>query len=308
MKKEFPINRVVFLILVLSLAVSACQPAATPVPATMTPSPVWTPTPTSTPIPQEMSITELAGRCEQLATDKREVIVEGAIYLPEESVSGYTIDGVTWLGMNLVNTDRVHLLVEVGEDMNTMNMLPTLFSEKDLILRADDGRLILNRHRIRITGTLKYREDKPDQECELFANNIESLEGPAIFEPMEITVEELLDGDEINDCQMVEYSNQLVRMRGWITVNENDTTCWYGRCRTPFSDGTGQMIAQLSNGGGNNSIGGLEGPYDIANVHLYDQEGMEVDPGDLIFIGQITGISEYCQITVYTILPGETQK
>jgi hypothetical protein len=308
MKTRSPFVKFLPASILVIILFSSCQ--AQPVQDIPTAIPTASPTATITPTPQplQISITKLVQECEQLAAEKRTVIIEGAVMLPDETVSGYEIDGVRWLGMKLISSEQVRLLTRVGTEAATMNDLPALFSEKDLVIRASDGRSILDRHRVRISGTVKYRKDKPEKSCEVFADVIESLEDPAVLEPRDLSIEELLDNDEIDDCQLVEATNQLIRMRGWIIVNDDTTTCWNGRCRTPFSDGTGQLIVQLSNGGGSNSFGMLAAPYLQENARVFDQEGGLADPADVILIGQITGIaSEYCLLTVYTILPSGSE-
>ena len=301
MRSRSPIKNLLPLLALIIFVFSACQPQVTQQPPTPTVIPTATITPTAQPL--QITIGKLIDDCEQLAAEKQIVILEGAIMLPDESVTGYEIDGVRWLGMDLIKTSKVKVLVRVGTEAGTMNDLPSLFSEKDLVIRAADGGIILDRHRVRITGRPKYKANDPDRRCELFVDEIDTLEKPEVLIPKEMTIQELLNNDRINDCKDVEAANQLVRMRGWITVNDNDTVCTYGSCRTPFSDGSGRMMVKLANGGGSNSIGMLTAPYLLENVRLLDQNGEEAKPSDVTFIGQITGISEYCLLTVYTILP-----
>lgn len=305
MNLHSPVIRILIPLALLIFLFSACEPQVAVVPPTATPFPTWTPTPT--PGPEAMRVVELISRCEELSASGRQVIVEGALFLPSETIYGYTIEDALWLGLNLIEGNRITILVKVGQGQSSMEPLPNLFAEKDLIVHASDGGTILDRHRVRITGRPKYKADDPDRYCELFVDEIDSLEKPEVLVPRDITMQELLNNDRIDDCSDLEEANQLVRIRGWITVNEKDTVCSYGSCRTPFFDGSSRMMVKIANGGGANSIGGLDMSYQLSTVSLFDQDGRKANPADVTFIGQITGIPEYCLLTVYTILPAGSE-
>jgi hypothetical protein len=288
------------LILVLVVLIPACQPQVVEVPPTSTPFPSWTPTPT--PGPEQMGVVELISRCEELSITQRQVILEGMLFLPSDTIYGYTIDGELWLGINLVKGNRITVLVKVGEGAAAMNPLPERFTEKDLIIHTSDDRIVLDRHRVRITGRPNYKSDDPDRRCELFVDDIYTLEKPEVLVPLEITIEELLNNDHINDCSDLEAENQLVQLKGQVLIN-TDTTCWNGRCRTPFQDGSGKTEVEISTGGGGNTISPMPIPYQSTDLHVYDSQGMEIDSGNVVLIGAVSGLEGICRVTVYTILP-----
>lgn len=280
-------------------------PTLTPSPLpTLTPS--LTPTVTSTPEPQRMSISDLLNNCQALSDQKREVILSGKIYLPEGSILGYKLEGDTWWGIQLVSSDKMIVLVKMGDDPGTMAPLPDQYSGKDLLLHASDGQKILEGHMVLITGRPKYRTDNLERACEVFATTIVSQESSDVLIPIDLKVKDLFDGDRKNDCSLLTKTSQLVRLSGSLVVDK-DTSCWMDDCTLVLKDDTGRLRIVISTLGLNNRMTGLAPPYRSSDLQVFDGQGIQIDGSLVQLIGVVTGTDEflYCSLKVYEISAGE---
>lgn len=276
----------------------ACQPP-TPQP-TATPQP--TPTITPTLAPQQMEIGTLLQNCASLDEQDSTVILTGKIFLPDETVYGY--DG--WYGMNLITGARINVLFQVGSGANTMNDLPQYFFEQDLVIRADDGRVIRHGHEVRVTGRPKYRADSETRRCELFVDRVESLMPEDVLQPMDLTIEELNDGDTVNDCSDLEYTRQFVRLTGALRIDEYTSLCQLKKCKVIFEDATGSAAVIILEGEGANRMAGLPETFTSQDLLVMDQNGELVDNMNLSLVGVVAmSDSSDCEMTVYEIEKGK---
>lgn len=280
-------------------------PTLTPSPLpTLTPS--LTPTVTSTPEPQRMNISDLLNNCQALSDHKREVILSGKIYLPEGSIFGYKTEGDTWWGLQLVTSEKITVLVKMGDGPGTMDALPEQYSWKDLVVRAADGQKVLTGHQVLITGRPKYRTDNPERACEVFASTIVSQESPDVLIPIDLQVKDLFDADRKNDCSILTKTSQLVRLSGALTVDK-DTSCWMNECALVLKDATGKVKVVLSTLGNRNMMTNLTPPYQSSDLQVFDWGGEQGDGSRFQLVGVVTGTDEflYCSLKVYEIYLSE---
>ncbi len=293
-------NRYFFgLLLMMSLVlICACQPPTPRPTATAQPTPTITPTPA----PQPMEIEELLQNCASLDEQDVTVILTGKVFLPPESVYGY--EG--WYGMNLITGTRVNALFQVGTGANTMNDLPHYFFEQDLVIRADDGRIIRHGHQVRVTGRPRYRADSENRRCEIFVDRVDSLMPEDVLQPLDLTVEELNDDDTVNDCSDLEFSRQFVRLSGELRIDEFTSLCQLKNCKVTFEDPTGSADVMILEGEGPNHMAALPETPTNQDLQVRDQNGDLVDNANLSLIGVVSLSDKYeCEMTVYEIEKGK---
>lgn len=293
-RKRFLIGLLSLFVIVL---ICACQPS-TPQP---TATPLPTPTITPTLAPQQMDIGTLLQNCERLDEQDATVILTGKVFLPAEAVYGY--EG--WYGMNLISSARINVLFQVGTGLNMMNDLPQYFFEQDLVIRADDGRIIRHAHEVRVTGRPKYRADSETRRCELFVDRVESLMPADVLQPVELTIEELNDGDTVNDCSDLEFSRQFVRLTGLLRLDEYTSLCQLKNCKATFEDATGSATVMLLEGEGPNHMAALPETFTSQDLQVMDQNGELVDNANLSLVGVVAmDDSDSCKMIVYEVEKG----
>lgn len=293
-------NRYFFgLLLMMSLVlICACQPPTPQPTATAQPTPTITPTLA----PQPMKIEDLLQNCASLDEQDVTVILTGKVFLPAETVYGY--EG--WYGMNLITGTRVNALFQVGTGANTMNDLPHYFFEQDLVIRADDGRIIRHGHEVRVTGRPKYRADSENRRCEIFVDKVESLMPEDVLQPLDLTIEELNDGDTVNDCSDLEYSRQFVRLSGELRVDEYTSLCQLKNCKVTFKDATGSADVMILEGERPNHMAALPEAPTTRDLQVRDQNGDLVDNAHLSLVGVVSmSDKNECELTVYEVEKGK---
>lgn len=286
------------LALIFLVLLCACQPPTPP------PTPSVPPTPTITPMPapQAMEIETLLQNCDSLDEQDASVILTGRVFLPGETVYGY--EG--WYGMDLVTGTRINVLFQVGTGANTMNDLPQYFFEQDLLIRADDGRIIRHGHEVRVTGRPKYRDESETRQCELFVDRIESLMPEGVLQPLDLTIEELNDGDTVNDCSDLEFSRQFVRLTGKLRIDEYASLCQLKQCKVTFEDTTGSIAVMILEGEGPNQMMSLPEVFTNQDLQVFDQNGNLVDNINVSLVGVVAvSDSSECEMTVYEVEKGE---
>lgn len=268
---------------------------ATPTPtATSTPTPTLTPTITPTPTPQTLRIEQVWENCEQLAQDGREIWVSGKVFMPKWRIIGYQ----GYKGMNFneyLDTDErsLTILLEVGDGMQTMNALPDYFTERDLVIRSDDGQEIRHGHTLQILGLPKYKQDS--KRCEIWPSRIESLMSDQVIIPAEIEINSLTT----NRCSMLATQKQFITLMGSISNwGAAAKSCNMGICLLEFSDGTGKIRVTFVQGEQPSSL--YLSPENKAN--LIDNAGNPVNLQDeLILSGVLYAELEGCTLSVYEI-------
>lgn len=297
------------------LASLQATPTASPSPTvTLTPTATWTPTPTltptitPTPTPQNLSIEQVWENCEQLAQDGREVWVSGLLFLPKWKIIGYP----GWKGLDLkeiMEEDQLSLtiLVEVGDGPNTMNSLPQYFTERDLVVRADQGQEIRHGHSVAVFGIPSFKPDTG--RCEIRASKIETLVSPEALVPEVVTIsfiqevyEEVTFGGVIwyvKNCALLSEARQFITVKGSL-VNWRDAlkSCTSGICTLEFSDGSGKLRVSFVQGDQPSSL--FLSPENKAS--LIDLDGKLLNLQDqLILTGMMYAEFEGCTLSVYEI-------
>jgi len=297
-------TRDICLILMLTILLTACSgvelPAATALPpmVTLTPAPTQTPTITPTLAPREMAISELLEDCEELATSKVPVILAGTIFLPDETIYGY----VGWYGVDLISSARVRALLNLGTGPNQMEDLPQYFHEQDLLIHAADSRLIRHGHAVTVTGWANYRADNEERRCEVYVDSVISNMPATVLEPVDVTIGELLDGNEVNDCDDLEFSRQFVRLTGAVRLDDYTSKCQLGMCRITFADDTGEAFVYLLEGEGVNRMKSLPEAFSGLDLVIKDKQGVTVNNRALSLVGvtrQGDGVA--CEMIVYEV-------
>ncbi len=302
-----------FLLCLLLACLSACGPVTaliagpsqTPVPSltptpsltattTFTPTPTLTPTITPTPTPQTLTIDQVLQSCEQLAQDGREVWVSGKIFLPKWKIIGYT----GYKGLNLnehLDEDQrsIMLVMEVGAGPQTMNPLPPYFTERDLVVRAENGQEIRHGHSVKVLGVPKYKQDS--RRCELWPSRVESLMSAQVFIP----VEEKIGSLTTNKCSLLSTDKQFVSLTGSISNwGAATSSCTLGICLLQFNDGSGKMRVTFVQGDQPSSL--FISPENKAS--LIDALGNPLSLQEkLILTGVLYAELEGCTLSVYLI-------
>jgi len=286
------------LTLLLFTALCACQTSTPPPTPTIQPTPTITPTPA----PQAMEIDTLLQNCASLDEQDATVILTGRVFMPDEAVYGY--EG--WYGMNLVSGPRINVLFQVGTGANTMDDLPPYFFEQDLVIRAYDNKIIRHGHEVRVTGRPKYRADSETRRCELFADRVESLMPADVLQPVDLTIEELNDGDTVNDCSDLEFSRQFVRLTGLLRIDEYTSLCQVKKCKVTFEDSTGSAAVMILEGEGPNHMLTLPEVFTSQDLKIFDQNGDLVDNTHVSLVG-VAALSDNkeCKMIVYEVEKGE---
>jgi len=293
-------------ILITAFMITACQtPAVAPAPTvapSLTPLPTATPTVTPTPAPREIEISNLLEECEPLAAGHIPVILSGNVFLPDETIYGYK----GWYGVDLISTQRVRVLFSVGTGTNQMEDLPQYFHEQDLLIHSADGGLIRHGHKVKLTGRVNYRADSDNRRCEVYVDNVVSLMPQTVLEPLDVTLEELLDGDEIADCDDLEFSRQFVRLSGAVTLDDNTSRCQAGVCTLTFADRTGSATVYLLEGEGANQMRTLPDQFSNQDLVIRDKTGALVNNHQLQLVGVTRqGDIGKCELIVYRVEAGE---
>ncbi len=283
------------------LAALQATPTASPSPTvTLTPTATWTPTPTltptitPTPTPQTLRIEQVWENCEQLAQDGREVWVSGKTFLPKWKIIGYP--GYKGINLNeyLEEDHRsLMLFLEVGEGPLTMNPLPVYFTERDLLVRADNRQDIRHGHTVKVLGALKYKEES--RRCEIWPSKIESLMADHVNIPTGIIIGSL----STTRCRSLANQKQLVTSIGSISNwGEAPKSCTLGICTLEFSDDTGKLRVTFVQGDQPSSL--FLSPENKAS--LIDLDGKPLNLQDqLILTGMLYAEAEGCTLSVYEI-------
>lgn len=270
--------------------------------ATPSIAPTHTPTITPTPTPQVMKISDLLEDCEGLADRQSTVILTGKVFLPDETVYGYQ----GWYGMDLIQGDKVRALFSVGTGVNQMEDLPQYFHEQDLLIYAADGRLIRHAHEVSVTGRAKYRADSEDRRCEIYVESVESRMPATVLEPMDLKIGELLDGNEVNDCDDLEFSRQFIRLTGAVRLDDYSSMCQLGVCKIIFTDSTGNAFVYLLEGEGSNRMQTLPEQFSDRDLVIRDRDGVLVENKWLSLVGVTRqGDVGACELIVYAVEAGE---
>lgn len=314
--KVFPI-----VIVLTILCACACAPTthpaqsnpptqtAIPLP-TQTSAPTQTPAPTATPTPQALTLQGVLAKCEELSANHESVVVQGKIFLPEFVIYGY--EG--WKGMHLAeylptDEERLIVLIQVGEDPNTMNALPQFFNERDLAIRAVDDQVVHHGYTVVISGRPKYNADKPERKCEIWADRIESRMPAEVSVPLAAEISFLLEEQTIGhglqekiikQCELLADQKQLVTIRGSIDDTQG-AVCGMGTCLVTIKDPTGSMFASLVNLEAPNSmivsteVAGPDG------WNILDSSGNEADRANLALTGVLYSDAQGCRLAVYSV-------
>ncbi len=298
-------------LIIFSLIATGCgfipylnpQPTSVPT-AAVTPTKIPTCTATVTPTPSYMEISDVLNNCQSLSDDKREVVIEGKLFMPVYSIVGYQ----DWKAMNLAkflpnDSDLLKVLIQVGEGPNTMDVLPEFFTERDLIVRADQEQTIRHGHSVRIIGNVEYRGDSPELKCAVRVNQISTLMDAEVLIPLDIQVKTLNTAGGLDNCSQLAFEKQMVRLKGSIVVSSG-VTCQMGYCRMSFSDGTGSMFLTIVDALGKNSANfNSDRPFD-ERLKLLDSSGNAVELDDLNLTGVVYSEQSRCNLMVYTIEQG----
>lgn len=246
--------------------------------------------------------------CQQLAQEGREVWVSGKIFLPKWKIIGYP----GWKGLDLkeiMEEDLLSLtvLVEVGEGPNTINSLPQYFTERDMVVRADQGQEIRHGYSVAVLGVPRY---KPDEgRCEIRASKIETLVSPKALVPEVATIsfiqevyEEITYGGAIwyvKNCALLSEARQFIIVKGsLVNWREAPKSCTSGICLLEFTDGSGALRVTFVQGDQPSSL--YLSPDNKAS--LIDADGNPVNLQDeLILTGVLYAELEGCTLSVYSI-------
>ncbi len=288
----------VILSLILAAALCACQ-APTPI-STPTPSPEPTITPTLA--PQVMEIEDLLQNCAALDEQNTTVVLAGKVFLPDETVYGYK----GWYGMDLISTSRIVALFQVGSGPNTMDDLPQYFFEENLVIRDNDGRIVRHGHEIQVTGRPIYRADSENRRCEIYVDKVESQMPVSVLQPKDITIEELTNNNNVDECKDLEFTRQFVRLHGELRVDKDTSVCQLGFCKVTFADDTGVGSAKILAGEGANHMALLPETFSIEDLKVWDKSGELVKNSNVNLVGVVhTTEANYCEMIVYEVEQGE---
>lgn len=282
------------------LQLVACQPALTPLPPTATPLPSATPTVTPLPVPQEMDVDEMIQNCANLDLRDIPVILQGKVFLPDSTIYGY--EG--WYGVDFITTSRTRVLFGIGGAVDQMEELPQFFHEQDLVIHDANNRLIRHGHEVRVTGRARYREDNENRRCELFVDKVETLMPDGVLEPIDLTVAELVDGNNVNDCPELSFSRQFVRLQGLLRVDDYLSLCQLGQCKVIFADSTGDLAAYILEGESKNRMKTLHENFSDQDLIVFDTKGTIVDNSDVSLVGVVEVADEaplICELIVYEV-------
>lgn len=280
--------------LVLLAVLGACQPP-TPAP---TPTPQPEPTVTSTLAPQAMDIDALLQNCAALDEQHATVILTGKIFLPNETIYGYK----GWYGMDLITGSRIAALISVGNGPNTMDDLPQYFFEQNLVMRDNDGRIVRHGHEVRVTGRPVYRADSENRRCEIYADKIESLMPENVLQPKDLTIEELTNDNNVDECKDLEFTRQFVRLHGELRVDKDTSMCQLGVCKVAFADDTGLGSAKILAGEGANHMALLPETFSIQDLKVWDMSGGLVENSNVNLVGVVhESDAGFCEMIVYEV-------
>jgi len=249
-----------------------------------------------------MEISSVLENCEELDKSGNLINIEANVYLPEFIIYGYEGEK----GMNLTNylpsdPTKIVALIKIGEGPNTMDALPDFFSERDLLIRADDGQVIRNGHKVKITGRVIYREDDFSRRCEVRVERIESKSPKEIQTPLEVTTSELNAKGCLKSCSNLAFNKQMVKISGNLVYYDNTAICQMGYCQINFEDSTGSIKVTIVNGTNANSIS-IDPKVSISlGWKVYNREGREADKKNLTLTGIVYSEIDGCRLMVYTI-------
>lgn len=284
--------------LVLLAALAACQP---PTPAPV-PTPQLEPTITPTLAPQVMDTETLLQNCAVLDDQNAVVVLTGKVFLPDETVYGYT----GWYGMDLITATRIAALINVGSGPNTMDDLPQYFFEQHLVIRDNDGRIVRHGHEVRVTGRPVYRSDSENRRCEIYADKIESLMPESVLQPKDLTIEELTNDNNVDECKDLEFTCQFVRLHGQLRVDKDTSICQLGYCKVTFKDLTGSGSAKFLSGEGANHMALLPENFSIQDLKVWDKSGELVENSNVNLVGVVHATdANFCEMIVYEVERGE---
>jgi hypothetical protein len=316
-------NQKVFLVVIVLSILCSCACAPTTHPAqsnpptqtaiplpTKTSAPTQPPAPTATPTPQVLNLQGVLAKCEELSANHESVVVEGKIFLPEFAIYGY--EG--WKGMHLAerlttDTERLIVLIQVGDGPNTMNALPQFFNERDLAIRAFDDQVVHHGYSVVISGRPKYNADKPERKCEVWADRIESRMPVEVSLPLATEISYLLEEQTIGhgmqekivkQCEQLADQKQLVTIHGSIDDTQG-AVCNMGACLVTIKDPSGSMFASLVNLEAPNSMlvsTEIVGPN---GWKVLDSNGIEVGRETLALTGVLYSDAQGCRLAVYTV-------
>lgn len=301
MKKILRLLFSIFVGVLVITPLAACQPAPTPIPPTLTPLPTTTPTITPTPLPREMGVDDFISECAVLDEQDAIVILSGMVFLPDSTIYGY--EG--WYGVDFITTDRTRVLFGIGSGTNQMEELPQFFHEQDLAIHDDTDRLIRHGHMVRVTGRPKYRADSENRRCELFVDKVDSMMPEGVLTPIDVTIDELNDGDLVDDCGEFEFSRQMVRLSGSLHVDKTVSSCFLGYCRVVFDHPTKYCPVNILEGEGPNRMSTLPEPFSNSDLVIYNKNGNIIDNTSVSLVGVVKKAAfentNYCEMIVYEI-------
>jgi hypothetical protein len=200
-------------------------------------------------------------------------------------------------------------LIPIGLGPNTMNDLPPgFFSERDLIIRSFDNRIIRHGHTVELLGTLLYEKDK-GRGCEMQVERIESLMPKEVLVPIEFKIKDLCkkmpiyhDAMPWYSCYDLAYKKQLVTLKGQILYSGHyDTFCKMGYCQVNFSDNTSIIKIKIVEGLRPNSIlisSEIPAPD---GWQITDNEGNCIDIDNLTLTGVLYFDGGIAYLMVYEI-------
>ena len=294
--------RILWIGLLLAGILTGCQLSSTPTVLPPSHTPTTAPTITPTPGPQTMDMDTLRQNCEALDQQNATIVLSGKVFLPDETIYGYK----GWYGMDLISGSRLTVLFAIGSGPNTMQELPQYFHEQDLLIHASDNRVVRHGHEVRVIGHPKYRTDSEIRSCELFVDQVESLTPADVLLPKDLTIEELINDNEIDDCDYLEFNRQMVRLRGELRVDNYLSGCQLGVCKILLKDTTGSLTAKVLEGESANHMATLPDLFTIQDLKVLDKNGEPVTNWTSALIGVVhMSDSSACEMIVYEVENGE---
>jgi len=109
------------------------------------------------------------------------------------------------------DSDLLKVLIKVGEGPNTMDAY-WVFSERDLIVRADKEQTIRHGHSVYIIGNVEYRGDSPELKCAVRVKQISTLMQTEVVIPLDVQIETLDTIGGVDNCSQLAFENKWF---GW---------------------------------------------------------------------------------------------
>jgi hypothetical protein len=208
--------------------------------------------------------------------------------------------------MDLITGSRIAALIKVGSDPNTMDDLPQYFFEQNLVIRDNDGRIVRHGHEVRVTGRPVYRADSENRRCEIYADKVESLMPESVLQPRDLTIEELTNDNNVDECKDLEFTRQFVRLHGKMRVDKDTSVCQLGFCKVIFEDATGIGSAKILTGEGANHMALLPEYFSVQDLRVWDKSGELVENANVNLVGVVHAAdANSCEMIVYEVERGE---